>query len=168
MNSECYFVVRVSERRQKKGKGRRRRREEEEEDYEEEEGYGNDGCACFRFFCVGRRHKSGIERVSLLQQVQGENSSRDNESLWRRKLKELKEITELLCGPKWKNFIRKLSVYANKRRRRRTTVHLFQYDPQSYALNFDHGGDEDDQHGSRLDFSSRFAAPPSKMNTTTA
>ncbi|XP_043720751.1 uncharacterized protein LOC122668225 [Telopea speciosissima] len=131
---------------------------EGEEGYEVE-GFGNDGCACFRFFGIGRQRSN--ERVSLLQSQQGEN----RESLWRRKLKDLKEITELLCGPKWKNLIRKLSVYANggnKRRNRRAAQ--FQYDPQSYALNFDHRDDDEDLDASRLGFSSRFAAP-SKINT---
>ncbi|XP_042511713.1 uncharacterized protein LOC122086831 [Macadamia integrifolia] len=126
-----------------------------EEEYEE--GFGNAGRACFQFFLCLRwereRCKSKGERVSLLE-GQGENSK---ERLWimRKVKKELKEIKELLCVPnKRKNIvIRKLSAYAN---RRRPQFH-FQYDPQSYALNFDQGHRED-HDCARLDFSSRFVA----------
>ncbi|KAJ4950004.1 hypothetical protein NE237_026836 [Protea cynaroides] len=118
--------------------------EGDEEDYEEE-GYKNNGCGCIRLFCVGRKRR------------------RNRKShLWRRKLKEVKVITELLCGPKWKNLIRKLSVFVNNiNRNKRKRVPQFQYDPQTYALNFDHGIEDDASH---LDFISRLP-PPSNINS---
>lgn len=67
-----------------------------------------------------------------------------------RKLKKVKEVSEMVAGPKWKTFIRKMGGYLKGKKQR----NRFQYDPESYALNFD--GEDD---GPPLGFSARFAVP---------
>ncbi|KAL5200087.1 hypothetical protein ABZP36_021290 [Zizania latifolia] len=73
------------------------------------------------------------------------------------------EWSELVAGPRWKTFIRRF---------RRSPRHhgdsgRLNYDPLSYALNFDEGHGscrlEDDYHG-YCDFSTRFARCPSMVN----
>lgn len=73
-----------------------------------------------------------------------------------KKLKKAQEVSEVLAGPKWKTFIRKISGYVKNKKQKNNQ---FQYDPESYALNFDGGVDREED---RLlpDFSTRFAAPP--------
>ncbi|KAI9125944.1 hypothetical protein K1719_003362 [Acacia pycnantha] len=46
------------------------------------------------------------------------------------KLRKMKEASEVIGGPKWKTFIRKI-IFSRKQKNR------FQYDEHSYALNFD-------------------------------
>lgn len=69
-------------------------------------------------------------------------------------LKKLREWSEIVAGPKWKTFIRRFN--------RSKSSNKYQYDPLSYALNFDEGptpnGDpvEVDEYLAR-NFSSRYA-----------
>ncbi|KAF0901709.1 hypothetical protein E2562_006188 [Oryza meyeriana var. granulata] len=85
---------------------------------------------------------------------------------WRRgvdALMKVREWSELVAGPRWKTFIRRF--------RRSPRPHggggggrKLNYDPLSYALNFDegHGGAccPDDDYAGYRDFSTRFIAPP--------
>ncbi|KAB2077571.1 hypothetical protein ES319_A06G108300v1 [Gossypium barbadense] len=106
------------------------------------------GCGCFQGLFRWRFRLEG--QGYLLQQEEAK------ESWLKRKAKELKEVSEVLAGPKWKNFIRRFSVYgANKKRR--STMKM-QYDIQSYELNFDEGIHRE-ADAAFLDFSARFAAP---------
>ncbi|KAM0968939.1 hypothetical protein FF2_016986 [Malus domestica] len=91
-------------------------------------------CGCLWALC-GRR--IGARRY-LLQQQEGEQAK---ESWLVEKVKKAREISEVLAGPKWKNFIRSFSTIYKKRRVQ------FQYDPQSYALNFDDGNVDREAEG---------------------
>lgn len=91
------------------------------------------GCMCFRGFGWGS---------SYSYQLLWEEGSRDGWFLT--KAKELKAMSELLAGPKWKNFIRKFSVQMQGRRIKREQ---FGYDAESYALNFDDGDADETRHG---------------------
>lgn len=80
-------------------------------------------------------------------------------SLWStgvNSLKKIREWSEIVAGPKWKTFIRRFN---------RSKSSKYQYDPLSYALNFDEGpiqnGDpvEVDEYLTR-NFSSRYATVP--------
>lgn len=100
--------------------------------------YGNSsGCgSCFGKFCF--KWCQGKDRGQLL------NDDEDNEEpWWIKKMKKVREASELLAGPKWKNFIRKAGRYCNIRKNNKHNTQ-FQYDPESYALNFDSGFDTDD------------------------
>ncbi|XP_060206511.1 uncharacterized protein LOC132634247 [Lycium barbarum] len=70
-------------------------------------------------------------------------------------VKKLREWSEIVAGPRWKTFIRRFN------RNKNGTHAKYQYDPLSYALNFDEGnnGEEDDEYGLR-DFSTRYASIP--------
>ncbi|QHN82891.1 hypothetical protein HN51_059479 [Arachis hypogaea] len=84
--------------------------------------------------------------------------------------KELKGLKRgiVLRGQKWKthfvpwlrtcccSFGEMMSKKKKKKRRRRMQ---FQYDPKSYALNFDDGMIENEDDGAYLDFSARYACP---------
>ncbi|XP_073003506.1 uncharacterized protein [Typha latifolia] len=86
---------------------------------------------------------------------------------WNRGAKALlkvREWSEILAGPQWKTFIRRL-----RRRNRNGKGGRFGYDPLSYALNFDdgNGSDDSDEDTARRSFSVRYAAPPVSVDWDT-
>ncbi|KAI3982154.1 hypothetical protein MKX01_019060 [Papaver californicum] len=123
----------------------RRVDEEEYTDDDFEETFGAGRCWGFDLFCVKSKRVSARNYGMLQQDGEGGGGddqfyNNNNESNWFVKRgKKLREISELLAGPKWKTFIRKIGSYfsdnrKNNRRRMNTS-----YDAQSYALNFDDG-----------------------------
>lgn len=101
------------------------------DDYEETTAFC--GCGYFRNFSVTRWRRGGGADGGWsgnLQEERGEN--------WgSKKLKGLKEISEKIAGPKWKNFIRSFS---NSKKKMKRDVD-FTYDLRNYSLNFDEGGE---------------------------
>ncbi|CAN7045757.1 unnamed protein product [Brassica rapa subsp. trilocularis] len=91
------------------------------------------GCGYLRRFHVFRWRRVGGGDSGWSGNLQEERS----ESWWSRKLKVLKEISEKIAGPKWKNFIRSFS---KKKKKVKRDVD-FTYDLENYSLNFDEGGD---------------------------
>lgn len=95
-------------------------------------------------------------------------STSDSDTWWHRAFKKVRDWSELVAGPRWKTFIRRFNRGGHRgvgwRRR-------FQYDPLSYAMNFDEGGardDEDDdssEYGLRS-FSTRYAAQPASAKSS--
>nr|GEU38747.1 hypothetical protein [Tanacetum cinerariifolium] len=84
-----------------------------------------------------------------------------NQSFWTRGVtafKKLREWSEIVAGPKWKTFIRRFN------RNKSNKGHKYQYDPLTYALNFDEGlpldnGDSEAENEYIVrNFSSRYAA----------
>lgn len=63
------------------------------------------------------------------------------ESWWKKRAKKVKEISEFIAGPEWKTLIRRISNSLNEINMKRKSHMQFQYDPQSYRLNFDDGSD---------------------------
>ncbi|XWS26184.1 hypothetical protein CRYUN_Cryun26dG0009200 [Craigia yunnanensis] len=106
------------------------------------------GCGCIGRLCWW--HRNSNEGHGYLLQAE-----EIRESWLKNKAKKLKEISEVLAGPRWKNFIRRFSVYGINKKRRSMQ---FQYDPHSYELNFDEGIQREVDVGFP-DFSARFAAP---------
>ncbi|KAA0057881.1 putative Serine/arginine repetitive matrix protein 2 [Cucumis melo var. makuwa] len=138
-------------------------------------------CGCFRLSCFGSRRVATVgpswwERIRA-SQVHSEGR------WWARGVKvilKLREWSEIVAGPRWKTFIRRFNrnrsggcgggggggggsgVRAGK----------FQYDPLSYAMNFDEGSrqigelddDMDDFNGYR-NFSARYASIPAPLKT---
>ncbi|KAK9055138.1 hypothetical protein SSX86_026220 [Deinandra increscens subsp. villosa] len=132
-----------------------------EHDHEGTDIYHDDAAAgssgCFRLFCCFDNHRHDGETAGFLYQ----NQSGDliNEDTWfMRRAKSLKEYSEVVAGPKWKNFIRRFS-----RRPKTTRSNGFQYDLQSYALNFNGGDDREDDDLLPRSFSTRFAPPSRSM-----
>ncbi|KAL2534840.1 hypothetical protein Adt_08191 [Abeliophyllum distichum] len=116
--------------------------------YEEAGSVG--GCACFRLFCFGWNRENEEEKSHMLQ---GEK-----EPWLVKELKKLKEFSEVVAGPKWKNFIRKIGKLCNEKKSKTQ----FQYSPESYALNFACDDDHDDLVCS---FPSRFAPQAFQRST---
>ncbi|XP_071726819.1 uncharacterized protein [Rutidosis leptorrhynchoides] len=120
--------------------------------YNDEEVISSSGCGCFRLFSYfDIRHQDG-ESSAFIYHRTGDVA--DDDSWFMNRFKTLKEFSELVAGPRWKNFIRKFS----KKPRKGNSP--FQYDPESYALNFNNSngginGDDDDMLPSS--FSTRFA-----------
>ncbi|KAL5783058.1 hypothetical protein ACOSP7_008087 [Xanthoceras sorbifolium] len=153
---------------------------EEDDGFEEyEEGLRSNGCGCFQGLCFRwkrRNNNGGGGNTYLLhhqqhQQQQQVQEQEIRESWLVRQAKRIREISELVAGPKWKTFIRRFSVNINsnnnnnnnnKNKRRRMQ---FQYDAQSYKLNFDDGICREDQENNKhVDFSARFACPVLGLN----
>lgn len=132
-------------------------RPQEQDDLQDiDEAIPSNGCGgCFRLFGFGFgfNRNGNYEGRSLLQQQEGW----EEESWMVRKLKKLKDVSEMVGGPRWKNFIRKMGGFFKRKKQRKNR---FQYDPESYALNFDDGFDgEDDDHHPPIAFSTRFSIP---------
>ena len=90
-------------------------------------------------------------RPCLIRQQGGEKK----EDWLVNKIRQVKQFSELLGGPKWKNFIRLFSMHGiNKKRRVQ-----FQYNLQNYALNFDDGINGEVEGDAYLDFMLRYVAP---------
>lgn len=121
------------------------------------------GC-CFCFPCFYSRRSSSVG-LTWWERIHG------NDHPWCARgitaFKKIREWSELVAGPKWKTFIRRF----NRNSRGSGSGHnrhgrKFQYDPLSYALNFDEGpggqngnfDDENDDYGGFRDFSTRYAS----------
>ncbi|KAE9609765.1 hypothetical protein Lalb_Chr07g0179511 [Lupinus albus] len=111
------------------------------------------GCGC------------GWFRVFSLKWLQGHDEEEDKgllgekgEGWMMNKLKKVKETSEVIAGPRWKNFIRKISVYGKKQQKK------YQYDERSYALNFNSGAQSEDEDNLPPSFSTRFSAPLPRQN----
>ncbi|KAF7135195.1 hypothetical protein RHSIM_Rhsim08G0056500 [Rhododendron simsii] len=110
------------------------------------------------FSSVGNSNNaaSGPSWIFKWERISNSSPEKEEESAWwLSAFKKLREWSELVAGPRWKTFIRRF----NKTRGGCCGMRngkLFQYDPLSYALNFDDGVG---QNG-HFDFSSRYAAIP--------
>ncbi|CAB4293653.1 unnamed protein product [Prunus armeniaca] len=125
--------------------------EESYDDFDEEEIAPSSSCGC-----LWGRSNIGTQRYLLHQQQEGDQIK---ENWLVENAKKVREFSEVLAGPKWKNFIRSFSTIYKKRRVQ------FQYDPQSYALNFDDGGfDRKVEGNSYLQFSNAGNAASPGMN----
>ncbi|XP_057767894.1 uncharacterized protein LOC130988138 [Salvia miltiorrhiza] len=109
---------------------------------------GSGGGCSFRRFCCGGDEDEGHR--SLLGEKEG-----GAEWWFVAKLKKLRELSEVVAGPKWKNLIRKMGRICNSRKQNKSAVES-RYSPESYALNFSGDANEDDQELSHS-FSTRFA-----------
>ncbi|KAJ1439036.1 hypothetical protein SESBI_02813 [Sesbania bispinosa] len=116
---------------------------------------------CFPSCCFGsRRRSTWWERVRSTSWSHSQSHLTGTGDRWwsrgLRVFKKLREWSEIVAGPKWKTFIRRF----NRNRFSSKRSAKYQYDPLSYALNFDEGpagqnGDFNDE-GFR-NFSSRYA-----------
>ncbi|XP_075473851.1 uncharacterized protein LOC142504891 [Primulina tabacum] len=130
---------------------------------ERQQEYGGDnhepeaaGCGCFRRFCFGWDDEGPSSHNYLLRET-APGSALQKESWVVEKFKKLREFSEMVAGPKWKNLVRKIGKFCNpKKSNKETTDQQFRYSPQSYAMNF--AGGEEDEDGQLLhSFSTRFA-----------
>nr|XP_010929101.1 uncharacterized protein LOC105050685 [Elaeis guineensis] len=119
--------------------------------------FANRGCCCFWVPWPGTK---SWERIAP-----AEAAPIKRRCWWTagwRTLMKVREWSEMLAGPRWKTFIRRVRRYA---RRGGSGGGLprsrFGYDPLSYSLNFDDGMDsETDDDVAHRGFSARYVAPP--------
>ncbi|KAG5056692.1 hypothetical protein JHK86_011688 [Glycine max] len=121
----------------------------------------NSRCALLfsSYNCFGgqRRRSSWWERVRSHSHSAPASAGDRWWSRGLRALKKLREWSEIVAGPKWKTFIRRFN-----RNRPNKRIPTYQYDPFSYALNFDEGPNGDFNHhhddAALRNFSTRYAA----------
>ncbi|KAH6834412.1 hypothetical protein C2S53_004542 [Perilla frutescens var. hirtella] len=119
------------------------------------------GCCVWTFPCYKTKN---WERISTSENEQQHDGS-GYRSWCSDKLnafKKVREWSELAAGPKWKTFIRRFNKAPA-----RPKSGKFQYDPCSYALNFDQGPGQNGQFeddGVFRDFPSRYAAIPAQCS----
>ncbi|KAK7281865.1 hypothetical protein RIF29_10199 [Crotalaria pallida] len=99
------------------------------------------------------------ERAQTTSQSEPQTGSA-GDRWWRRGFMKVREWSEIVAGPRWKTFIRRFN--RNRSGGFRNTG-KYQYDPLSYALNFDEGpgrnGDfEDGDYDGYRNFSTRYVA----------
>ncbi|CAI8583685.1 unnamed protein product [Vicia faba] len=95
-----------------------------------------------------------VMEMEAKQEFDDVNGIRGEDTWVMEKLKKIKETSEVIAGPKWKTFIRKISGYGKKQQKNR-----FQYDAHSYALNFNSGAQSEDEEYLPPSFSTRFSNP---------
>lgn len=85
----------------------------------------------------------------------------------------IREWSELVAGPRWKTFIRRFNRNARFQggaagAGARAGSTRFQYDPLSYAMNFDegHGASPEEDYAGYRDFSTRFAILPGSAKSS--
>lgn len=110
----------------------------------EEEGEQDNGrcSSCFRFFGSDLRARRDYDDDETWHLIRRRMESR-RERWW----KKVKEAADVVAGPKWRAFFRKVGGYwgEHKHGYRKRKRDGFQYDSRSYALNFDDSdGREDD------------------------
>ncbi|KAI9107110.1 hypothetical protein K1719_022638 [Acacia pycnantha] len=123
----------------------------QEEDDEGTTSSSSASCGCFRgIICSSWRRSGGYVLYQKEAEIEDDDEEEGavKEKWWEKKMKKVKVLSELLGGPKWKNFLR--YRFRMIRTNQKTKKMQFQYDPKSYALNFDEGC---------VDFSARFASP---------
>ncbi|KAG2710354.1 hypothetical protein I3760_04G023100 [Carya illinoinensis] len=119
--------------------------------------FADRGC-CSWMPCMGSGRASTVGSVWWERMRTAENEDR----WWTRGWKKFRECSELVAGPKWKTFIRRIN-------KNRTGQGKFNYDSMSYALNFDegpgHNGHLDEDYLGR-DFSCRYASIPASAKSS--
>ncbi|KAM7471327.1 hypothetical protein LguiA_009510 [Lonicera macranthoides] len=124
-------------------------------------------------FCIPGFHSSNRSptvRLNWWHKVRAEESQ-EGEGLWARgvsAVKKIREWSEIVAGPKWKTFIRRFNRNKSSGGNRQPK---YQYDPLSYALNFDQGHnvnseEEDDDDYRFRNFSARYAMVPISANSS--
>ncbi|XP_020590700.1 uncharacterized protein LOC110031700 [Phalaenopsis equestris] len=119
------------------------------------------GCCCF-VSPWSRRRTSASTSADWWERIQPSDRSCASGCLTEASMK-LRDWSELIAGPRWKTFIRRFNKNSRNLGGSTRLGVRFQYDPLSYALNFDETPDAD--AGFR-DFSSRYAAPPLSVKSS--
>ncbi|XP_027332886.1 uncharacterized protein LOC113847799 [Abrus precatorius] len=120
-------------------------------------------CALFLPCCFGQRRRSSWwERVRSTSWSHSQPAP-NGDRWWSRGLRalmKLREWSEIVAGPRWKTFIRRFNRNRNSKR---MGMAKYQYDPSSYALNFDDGQNGDFHDDSPIrNFSTRYAVVNAK------
>ncbi|KAJ1418219.1 hypothetical protein SESBI_15960 [Sesbania bispinosa] len=128
--------------------------------------------------CFGSRHSTTVG-IAWWERVRAATSWSESRSeahpitgsagdrWWMRGFMRVREWSEIVAGPRWKTFIRRFNRNRSGGFRH---VGKYQYDPLSYALNFDEGpgqnGDfEDGSYDGFRNFSTRYAAAATPLKS---
>lgn len=117
-----------------------------------EEAAPSSSCFCFQWW------NSGYHRNAHRPLLDGDGGGHHRLG-WeavKEKLMKVREVSEVVAGPKWKTFIRRIGGYFRKNK---TGRDQFRYDSESYALNFDGGFDREDDALMYDTRSSQFTGP---------
>ncbi|KAL0735868.1 hypothetical protein Bca4012_012078 [Brassica carinata] len=126
------------------------------------------GC-CFLLPCLGSSQPSGPGGNVWWQRIRTVDKLEPDERWWISGWNKMREWSEILAGPKWKTFIRRVGrsnlcgCGGDGGSSSRPDQVGFRYDSSSYSLNFDDGkqmGHFEDEFPYR-DYSMRFTAPGS-------
>ncbi|KAJ8477372.1 hypothetical protein OPV22_021099 [Ensete ventricosum] len=104
---------------------------------------------------------SSAESWKQIHGVGGQREGRWLSRVFGAALTKVREWSELVARPRWNAFIRHFGRNRHGGGWRAASAR-FQYDPLSYALNFDEGHGEcpEEEYMGYRDFSTRYAAPP--------
>ncbi|KAJ6415475.1 hypothetical protein OIU84_004299 [Salix udensis] len=95
------------------------------------------GCCWIPFLTTDRPSSSScIIGSDFWQRIKPVDCAANGESWWFQGWMKIREWSELVAGPKWKTFLRRFN---KKPGGGNPPYGKFQYDPSSYALNFDEG-----------------------------
>ncbi|WZY79647.1 hypothetical protein YC2023_026031 [Brassica napus] len=118
-------------------------------------------CSCFPSFRSRSSTALGYSSWGRIRTADDNNNhGPDEPRWWKRAALKVREWSEIAAGPRWKTFIRRFNRDP-RRGRDWDAGEKFQYDPLSYALNFD--DDDEDEYvglGGFRSFSTRYAAVP--------
>ncbi|KAG2301204.1 hypothetical protein Bca52824_029855 [Brassica carinata] len=117
-------------------------------------------CSCFPSF-RSRSSPASWGRIRTVDDNNHHHIPADEPRWWKRAALKIREWSEIAAGPRWKTFIRRFNRDP-RRGRDWDAGEKFQYDPLSYALNFD-GDDGEDEYvglGGFRSFSTRYASVP--------
>ncbi|CDY45749.1 BnaC02g42330D [Brassica napus] len=118
-------------------------------------------CSCFPSFRSRSSPALGYSSWGRIRTADDNNNhGPDEPRWWKRAALKVREWSEIAAGPRWKTFIRRFNRDP-RRGRDWDAGEKFQYDPLSYALNFD--DDDEDEYvglGGFRSFSTRYASVP--------
>jgi hypothetical protein len=140
---------------------------------------GRRRCCCFPWPSSSSPHARRVDEEWWHGVGEGGGAGAARRQWWRRgvdALMKVREWSELAAGPRWKTFIRRFRRGSPRHHGAAAAVGgggggKLNYDPLSYALNFDeghHGGSspEGGDYGGYRAFSARFVAPPASAKAS--
>ncbi|KAL2320106.1 hypothetical protein Fmac_029075 [Flemingia macrophylla] len=127
----------------------------------QEHRYAMERCMCIP--CLGPNSRSTTlsKRFGMWERMQTPESE---ERWWGKGWGILREWSEAVAWPKWKTLIRRFKK--NNRAIGYSKQGSFQYDPHSYARNFDDGNGQNPNEDHAYDFSSRYVSIPTSTKSS--
>lgn len=117
------------------------------------------GCCCIPYFgCISKNPSPSA--MKLWERM---GTSENKEKWFTKGWRKVREWSELVAGPKWKTFIRRFN---KKRANGYIKQGSFQYDPFSYARNFDDNTGEKHEEDYAYGFSSCYASVPASAKSS--
>ncbi|KAL5981932.1 hypothetical protein ACLOJK_015999 [Asimina triloba] len=121
------------------------------------------GC-CFwiPYFGSSQSPAGGASWERIDGGAESEPKNKEKTRWWKDAAKKVREWSEVVAGPRWKTLVRRFNKKVSRSMKRKRK---FQYDPMSYAMNFDGSFDADGENGHRS-FSVRYATLPASAKSS--